>query len=404
MRRRRFLGSLAAASLGVAGVRARGQEPFELGDDVLLRYHARELSGRNIGIITNQSGVTSSHVSIVDALVTQPSVRVRALFGPEHGLRGDHSAGTYVESYRDDRTGLPVYSLYGATRHPSAEMLEGLDLMLFDIQDVGARPYTFASTMAYAMQSCAQRGIEFWVLDRPNPVGGETVEGPVLDSRFSSFIGLYPIAMRHGMTLGELAGLYNQHFGIGANLRVIAMRGWHRSMVWPQTHLEWVRTSPNIPSWLTCFSYLCGGLIDDLGINNGIGTMTPFFYAGVPDLDANEFARRLNDLRAPGMRFDAAAWSPSQGANAGRTFSGVRLVFTDLSRALPVHAAVAVAVTLRDMRGGISIESDRAVDIDWGTDAVRTQLTSGTALAAIYDTWKPGVDAFMASRERFLLY
>jgi uncharacterized protein YbbC (DUF1343 family) len=407
MRRRRFLGSLAAAGLAGAARRfASAQEPpFQLGDDVLLSEHLGELAGRHVGIITNQSGVTSDRVSIVDALVSNSSVHVHALFGPEHGLRGDHSAGAYVASYTDARTGLPVYSLYGPTRHPSPEMLAGIDLLLFDIQDVGARTYTFVSTMAYAMQSAAAHGIEFWVLDRPNPVGGELVEGPVLEPRYSSFIGLYPIAMRHGMTVGELAKLFNQHFGIGANLRVIQMSGWHRSTIWPQTHLEWVRTSPNIPTWLTCFVYLCTGLVDDMGVNNGVGTFTPFFFAGAPQLDADEFADRLNALALPGIAFDAAQWSPSVGANAGRSFSGVRLNLTDPARFLPVHAAVELLAIARDLQPGIVTATDvRAVDIDWGTDQVRGQLLAGRDAAEITQAWSGSVDDFMRLRERFLLY
>lgn len=401
------MSSVGACALAIsAGRRAPAQEQaFALGDDVLLRDHLDDLTGRHIGIITNQSGVTSSHVSIVDALVSNRSAQVHALFGPEHGLRGDHSAGAYVSSYTDERTGLPVYSLYGPTRHPSRQMLSGIDLLLFDIQDVGARMYTFVSTMAYAMQSAAKYDIEFWVLDRPNPVGGEIVEGPVLDPRYSSFIGLYPIAMRHGMTVGELAQLYNEHFGIGARLRVIKMDGWRRSTIWPQTHLEWVRTSPNIPTWLTCFVYLCAGLIDDMGLNNGIGTLTPFFFAGAQQLNADEFAERMNALALPGFAFEAAQWTPQEGANAGKTFSGVRFNVLDPARLLPVHAAVQLLVTARDLQAGVvAASNDRAVDIDWGTDTVRSQVLAGGSAGEITGSWTGGVDAFMPLRERFLLY
>ncbi len=379
--------------------------PFLLGDDVLLREYVRELAGRRIGIITNQSGVTSDKVSIVDALVAEPTVRVHALFGPEHGLRGDHSAGAYVPSYRDERTGLPVYSLYGPTLHPSPEMLAGIDLLLFDIQDVGARMYTFVSTMAYAMQSAAAHDIEFWVLDRPNPVGGEIVEGPVLEPRFSSFIGLYPIALRHGMTVGELAQLFNEHFGIGAKLRVIRMQGWRRSMIWPQTHLQWVKTSPNIPTWLTCFVYLCTGLVDDLGLNNGVGTMTPFFYAGAERFDADQFAQRLNFLALPGIAFEAAHWTPSAGYNVGKTFAGVRLNVTDPARFLPVHTAVELLAAARDLQSGVvRVRNERAVDIDWGTDAVRAQLFAGKTAVEITDSWRRSVDAFLPLRQKYVLY
>ncbi len=405
MQRREFLGSVAVAGLAAAaGGRALSLAPVALGGDVLLRDHLSELAGRGIGIITNQTGVTAKGVSIVDA-VRGSGVRVHALFAPEHGLRGDRPAGAFVESYEDAATGLPVYSLYGPDRHPSPAMLEGIDVLLFDIQDVGARAYTFISTMAYAMQSAAAHGIEFWVLDRPNPVGGAAVEGPVLDPKFSSFIGLYPIAMRHGMTVGELAQLFNQHFGIGAKLRVIPMQGWERSMIWPQTGLRWIRTSPNIPTWQTTFVYLCTGLIDSAGLNNGVGTADPFFFAGARDLDAHSFAAQLTDAGAPGVVFDAATWSPSQGANARRSFSGARLWLSDPSRFAPVRTAVESAVAARDMRPSkIDVRSVRELDIDWGTDSFRRQLMDGWNASEIVASWQRGVADFLTLRQRFLLY
>jgi uncharacterized protein YbbC (DUF1343 family) len=405
MRRSAFLGSVAAAGLTAArSGRARAQAPVALGGDVLLRDHVRELAGRGIGIITNQTGVTAQGVSIVDA-VRRSGVRVHALFAPEHGLRGDRPAGAFVDSYVDAVSGLPVYSLYGPDRHPSAAMLAGIDVLLFDIQDVGARAYTFVSTMAYAMQSAAAHGIEFWVLDRPNPVGGAMVEGPVLDPKFSSFIGLYPIAMRHGMTIGELARMFNRHFGIGAKLRVIPMQGWQRSMIWPQTGLRWIRTSPNIPTWQTTFVYLCTGLIDSAGLNNGVGTPDPFFFAGARDLDARHFTERLSATGAPGVVFDAATWSPIKGANAGRSFSGAHLRLSEPSQFAPVRTSVELAVAARDVRASaIDVHSVREVDIDWGTDAFRKQLLGGSSANEIVASWQQGVADFLPLRQRFLLY
>src|SRR5579872_1745775 len=244
MNRRGFLASALASaslvipSLGAESAVVEGQR-IMLGDDVLLNEVWREIGSRGVGIVTNQTGVTSKSESIVDALRHNPRVSVRALFAPEHGLRGDRPAGAYVPSYTDPKTGLPVYSLYGATRHPSASMLSEIDVLVLDIQDVGARAYTYISTMAYVMETAASLGKEMWILDRPNPTGGIAVEGPVLEPKYRSFIGLYPIAMRHGMTIGELAQMFNGAFGIGANLRVIPMRGWERSMLWDETSLHW---------------------------------------------------------------------------------------------------------------------------------------------------------------------
>jgi uncharacterized protein YbbC (DUF1343 family) len=282
-------------------------------------------------------------------------------------------------------------------------MLAGIDVLLFDIQDVGSRSYTYISTMAYALQSAAAHGIEFWVLDRPNPVGGDAVEGPVLEAAFSSFIGLYPIAMRHGMTVGELAQLFNLHFGIGAKLRVIPMNGWSRSMIWPQTGLHWIRTSPNIPTWQTTFVYLCTGLIDSTGLNNGVGTTTPFFYAGAPHLDADRFAAHLP--QAPGIRFEPATWTPSLGANAGHDFSGVRLAQLDPVAFAPVRTAVELLCAARDtQRSAITADNVRAIDLDWGTDSMRAQLLDGKSADEIVASWQAGVQDFLALRERFLIY
>ncbi|MGH7737567.1 MAG: exo-beta-N-acetylmuramidase NamZ family protein [Candidatus Tyrphobacter sp.] len=405
MRRAPFIGSIAAtlaASALPAAVRASSDAPL-LGDDLLARHRA-ELASASVGIITNQTGVNSAGVGVVDA-ARAAGLRVRALFSPEHGLHGDRPAGAFVESYTDERTGLPVYSLYGPDRHPSSKMLAGLDVLLFDIQDVGSRAYTFISTMAMAMQSAAAHGIEFWVLDRPNPVGGAIVEGPVLQAQFSSFIGLYPIAMRHGMTVGELAGLFNAHFGIGARLRVVAMEGWKRSTIWPQTHLRWIRTSPNVPTWQTSFVYLCTGLIDSLGLNNGVGTPEPFFYAGAPHLDARAFASALSERQISGVEFVPSDWSPSKGANAGRSFSGVRLDLFDPADFFAVRTAVELLVCARTLEpSAISTENVRAIDLDWGTDSVRAQLLSGRSADEIVASWQGGLSQFLPLRERFLLY
>src|ERR1700722_5323176 len=226
-----------------------------LGDDVFVSEGWRELRGRTVGVVTNQTGVTSQLETIVDAIHRNPEISLRAIYSPEHGLRGDQPAAAYVPSYVDAKTGLPVYSLYGATRKPSAAMLEGIDVILFDIQDVGDRAYTYISTLAYVMQAAKAHGKTVWVLDRPNPIGGTVVEGPVLDPAFSSFIGLYALPIRHGLTVGELTAMYNAHFGIGCSLRVIAMEGYTRAMLWPDTGLGWVQTSPNIPEWDTTLVY-----------------------------------------------------------------------------------------------------------------------------------------------------
>jgi uncharacterized protein YbbC (DUF1343 family) len=404
--RRRFIAQTAAGATLAAVPRplVAQSAQFALGDDVFLDGAWRELSG-GVGIITNQSGVTSQGESIVDAVRRKTQLDVRAIFAPEHGLRGDRPAGAAVSSYVDSQTGLPVYSLYGATRHADAAELNGIRTLLFDIQDVGSRAYTYISTMAYAMQTARARGIAFWVLDRPNPVGGVTVEGPVLQPAFSSFIGLYPIAMRHGMTVGELARLFNDRFGIGAQLHVVPMRGWQRSMLWPDTGLRWVRTSPNVPQWQTTFVLLCTGLIDNAGINNGVGTDTPFFLAGTLGLDGNALADAMNAHQLPGVSFEAARWSPSSGFWKGRTLSGVRLSVVEPAAFLPVKTSVSLLVTIRQIAPhAIVVKDPAALDRDWGTDALRLGLMHGLSTDAILAQWNSRTSNFQALRSKYLLY
>jgi uncharacterized protein YbbC (DUF1343 family) len=407
MKRGGFIAASAGAAL-CAPLRAMS-EPLPpariaLGDDLFVADAWRELGSRTVGIIANQSGVTSSMETVVDALHRRTDLRIRAIFAPEHGFRGDVPAGAQVGSYVDQQTGLPVRSLYGATRRPSAAMLADIDVLLFDIQDVGSRAYTFASTMAYAMQSAQEFNKEFWVLDRPNPVGGELVEGPVLQPAFESFIGLYPIPMRHGMTIGELARLFNGHFGINARLRVIGMRGWQRSMIWSDTGLQWVPTSPNVPSWETAFVYLCTGLIDNAGVNNGTGYTKPFFYAGGAGIDAEKLAARLNARNLPGVWFRPAAWSPSSGFWAGRELRGVELMLFDPRRFTAVRSAVEILTAIRDLAPHALHVNATALDRDWGTARLREGLMDGSSSAEILAYWSDGASGFRALRQEYLLY
>jgi len=408
LRRAEFLAGTGALGIA-AGTRAVAQPlpsaAIALGDDVFLRSAWRDLHGRSVGVITNQSGVTSGLVSIVDAILDHGGIRLKGIYAPEHGFRGDRGAGASVASYVDPQTHLPVYSLYGASRHPSAAMLEGVDVLLFDIQDVGARAYTYISTMAYAMQSAHDLGKEFWVLDRPNPTGGTIVEGPVLEKAFESFIGLYPIADRHGMTVGELAGLFNDYFGIGAKLRVVRMEGWRRSMLWPETGLQWVMTSPNIPLWQTTIVYPGTGLIDGLGINNGSGFTKPFFLAGTLGIDGGNLADRLNRRNLPGVWFRPAAWSPLTGFWQSRELTGVELIVFDPRRFYAVRTAVEISVAIRDLfPRAIQIKSPSGLDRDWGTDTFRRSFTAGASADTILAQWRPRTAEFEALRRRYLLY
>ena len=408
MLRKHFLAGTAAAFGATTPTRvyAEAVPParVELGNAVFLRETWRELYGRSIGIITNQSGVTAELQSVVDAVKRHGSIDLRAIYAPEHGFRGDRNAGAAIASYVDSQTHLPVYGLYGASRHPSAAMLEGVDVLAFDIQDVGSRAYTYISTMAYAMQSAKEFGKEFWVFDRPNPIGG-TVEGPVLEPRYASFIGLYPIAMRHGMTVGELAMLFNDYFGIGARLKVVRMRDWHHGMIWPDTGLQWVQTSPNIPDWQTTFVYPGTGLLDSMGINNGSGWTKPFFLAGALGLDAARLADRLNRRDLPGVWFRPIWWSPLAGFWKDRELGGVELMVFDPRRFLAVRTAVETLVAVRELSPHtLTLDHTLQIDRDWGTDSTRTALVEGRSAGDILAMWNAAVERFRTVRERYLLY
>ena len=375
-----------------------------LGDEVFLESAWQDLHGRCVGVITNQTGVTSRLVNIVDAIRKNRNICIKAIYSPEHGLRGDRPAGAYVSSYTDERTGLPVYSLYGPQRHPTEHMLDGVDVLLFDIQDVGSRTYTYISTMAYAMEAAKQFGKEIWILDRPNPIGGTLVEGPVLDPRFKSFIGLYPIAMRHGMTVGELAEMFNAQFGIGAKLRVIRMTGWHRRMLWPDTGLQWVQTSPNIPEWNSAIVYPCTGLIDNVGLNGGIGTTKPFKYAGAPNLDGYRLAEVLNAKNIPGVYFRPAYWAPLFGDNKGEEYGGVELDVFDPRLFPAVLTAVQLITAVRDVSPKTLDVRAKPLATDWGTDSLSAGLQAGLSAQEIEARWQPALERFLAVRDKYLLY
>ena len=403
MRRSRFLAAAAAALAAPSAAGAATIGRVLLGDDLFVGETWRELRGRTVGIVTNPSGVLSTGEHVVDAIHRNPQITVKALFGPEHGIRGAAGAGETVTSSTDEKTGLPVYSLYGATRHPTAQMLDGIDVLLFDIQDVGARPYTYVSTMAYVMEAAAQYGKEVWVLDRPNPIGGVEIDGPVLEPKFKSFIGLYPIPERHGMTVGELARMFNQQFGIGCTLRVIAMRSWNRTKLWSDTPLRWVPTSPNMPYARTTLVYLATGLVDEGGVNNGIGTDRPFEYAGGYGFDPGAFRDVLAARRIPGVEFEPVDWVPARGFWAGKTLRGVSINVTDPRTFPSVRTAVELLAAAR-AQGKYHVAHEQIMDRDWGTDAVRLALSSGASADAIVASWQPALTAFKAMRAKYLLY
>lgn len=309
--------------------------------------HQNVFAGKRVGLITNATGMNSNFESSIDVL--RAKTNLVALFSPEHGIRGAVPAGDKVNSQVDAKTGLPVYSLYGATKKPTPEMVDGLDILAFDIQDVGARAYTYIYTMAYAMQSAKETGKTFVVFDRPNPVGGVEVEGGLIKSGFESFIGMYPIPIRHGMTVGELAKLFNKEFGIGCDLIVIEMTGWKRDMYFDETGLPWIMTSPNIPTPDTALVYPGTGLFGGTNISEGVGTTRPFDFVGAPWLDAETLANKMNALKLPGVVFRPAYFVPRFGNFAGENCAGVQLHIIDRKAFRPVRTGLSLLYTVQEL-------------------------------------------------------
>lgn len=377
------------------------------GLDVLLEDDARLLHGKRVGLITNMTGVDRELRSSVDLLARLPGVELVALFGPEHGVRGDAQAGDHVGDARDAATGLPVYSLYGEHREPSAQMLQGIDVLVFDIQDVGARFYTYPYTLAHALGAAKRAGIAVVVLDRPNPIGGVLVEGPVLEPAQASFIGLYPIPIRHGMTIGELAGLFNTEFGIGAALQVVRMQGWRRDAAEPGNMLPWVPPSPNMPTPETALVYPGTALLEGTNLSEGRGTTRPFEIVGAPWIDATALAARMNALELPGVRFRPTWFTPSFSKHAGVACAGVQLHVIDRSAFRPVRTGLALVATLQAMYPDMfrfEPEQDPFFDKLAGNDWIRQQVRVGRPWPDIEAQWQPGLAAFEQLRRRYLLY
>ncbi|WP_026581224.1 exo-beta-N-acetylmuramidase NamZ family protein [Bacillus sp. J33] len=405
------LSSLSVVLADNENGKAKGKEKkFELGVEVLLNEQKHLIEGKKVGLITNPTGVDQNLNSIVDILHKDPDVDLTALYGPEHGVRGSAQAGEYVEYYTDEKTGLPVFSLYGKTRKPTPEMLENVDVLLFDIQDVGTRFYTYIYTMAYAMEAAKENNIPFIVLDRPNPQGGAKVEGPVLDMKYSSFVGNYPIPLRHGMTVGELAKLFNEEFGIGADLTVIEMNGWKRNMYYDNTNLPFVMPSPNMPTLETALVYPGAALIEGTNVSEGRGTTKPFELIGAPFINAEDLAAHLNSLNLPGAAFRAASFTPTFSKHAGQLSHGIQIHITHRNAFLPVETGLHIVKAIHDMypedfqfraenNAGISF-FDNLMGNGW----VREAIEEGKTVEEITAKWKEELAQFNQTREKYLLY
>jgi uncharacterized protein YbbC (DUF1343 family) len=377
------------------------------GIDVLLDDSLRILDGSSVGLITNQTGLTSDGRTTIDALNGARGVHLVALFSPEHGIRGSARPGEAVGDSIDTGTGLPIRSLYGDTRKPTAAMLADIDALVFDIQDIGARYYTYVSTMALAMQAAAENHRRFIVLDRPNPIGGVRIGGNVLDTAYASFVGMYPVPMRHGMTVGEIARMLNTEFDIHADLHVIPMAGWRRDEWFDETGLPWVAPSPNMPDIESAGSYPGTCLFEGTNLSVGRGTDRAFQQIGAPWLDADALVRALEAVGPIGVRFEVVRFtpsSPSDGKYDGQAVNGVRFIITDRATYEPTRVALATLIELqRSQPSSFAIDA-AGFDRLAGTDALRRAILGGASADSIAAGWRAQLDAFETIRSRYLLY
>ncbi|AJQ29948.1 exo-beta-N-acetylmuramidase NamZ domain-containing protein [Pelosinus fermentans] len=377
--------------------------PVRIGIDRIDAY-SQIFAGKRVGLITNSTGINSSFQSSVDVL--HEKTNLVALFSPEHGIRGAAKAGDSVNTGVDEKTGLPIYSLYGATKKPTLEMLADIDVLAFDIQDVGARSYTYIYTMAYAMQACKELGKTMVIFDRPNPIGGTMVEGNLIKPGFESFIGMYPIPTRHGMTVGELARLFNAEFGIGCDLVVIEMTGWQRTMSFEETHLPWVMTSPNIPTPDTALVYPGTGILGGTNISEGVGTTRPFEFVGAPWLNAYELAEKMTALHLPGVIFRPAYFTPNFGLYQNEACAGVQLHVIDKRTFLPVKTGISLLYSIQEMSGDKfsftrNGKNESSIDLVTGDDSVRKGTYS---LNELYSLWEKEMDQFKTMSKKYYLY
>ena len=379
------------------------------GLDVLLDEQLGLVRGKRVGVITSASAITSNAVHIVDAMLAA-GVRVTALFGPEHGIRGHVADGEEIGSEKDADTGIQVHSLYGAIDRPTPEMLEGVDILVYDAYDIGGRFYTFIYTMCYCMEAAAQNGKPFIVLDRPNPVKGTVVDGKVLEPEAASGIGRHPIPDRHGMTLGEMASMFNETVGYGADLHVVKCQGWRREMWFDETGLPWVMPSPNIatPDSALAFTITC--MIEGTNCSEGRGICRPFEIVGAPFVKAGKLADYLNALDLPGVRFRPAHFIPLTSKHQGKSCNGIQTHFMDRDAVQTVRTGLHIIKGLHDLHPGefeFREPNESGInhfDLVAGTTKTRAAITAGVPADEIYASYQPERDEFMELRRRYLLY
>ena len=377
------------------------RDPVLAGIDVLAAEGFARLRGKRVGLLTNQTGRSRRGESTIDLLANAPAVTLVALFSPEHGIRGQ--LDELVPSSHDEKTGLAIHSLYGDTRRPTGAMLEGIDTLIVDLQDIGARFYTYPATVAYAMEEAARRKLAVVVLDRPNPIDGFDVEGPVQDQAAVGFNGYLPMPIRHGLTIGELARLFNGEKGIGADLTVVPVKNWRRDDWFDDTGLAWVNPSPNMRTLVAATVYPGVGAIEGTNISVGRGTDTPFEQLGAPWVDGPALAAALNTSVLPGVRFYPVTFTPAAGAKlGGQACQGVFIIVTDRERIRPVRVGLQIAAALSRLHGQQFKLEDAA--LLFGSKSTIEKIRAGEDPAAIAASWAADEAKWRLMRAKYLLY
>src|SRR5688572_1511241 len=383
-----------------------------LGSDVLVS--SGRLRGLRVGVVCNHASVDRGFHHIIDRLAAAEGVTLGAIFGPQHGFRSDVQDNMIETPHRDDSSRrVPIYSLYSETREPTVEMLRGIDTLVIDLQDIGARIYTYIYTMANCLRACGRQRVPVIVCDRPNPINGVDVEGALLAPGYESFVGLFPIPMRHGMTIGELAQLFNDRFGLGAELEVVRMEGWRRTMFADETNLPWVMPSPNMPTLDTAIVYPGTVLFEGTMLSEGRGTTRPFELVGAPRIDAERFAREMNALHLPGAVFRPAVFEPTFQKHAKQPCGGCQIHVTDREAFKPVLTGAALIQMFRRFdpqnfawrQPPYEYEHEKLpIDILAGSDSLRRQIESDLQPQSIADSWRDEEEEFRDRRREYLLY
>ena len=379
--------------------------PVIPGIETFLADLPAALRGKRVALITNHTGIDRHRTADIDLIARHKDLKLVALLAPEHGIRGDAQDGVRIENEVDPKTGIPIHSLYlSEDRAPTDAMLKDVDVIVYDLQEVGGRTWTYVSTMALSMQAAAKKGIPFVVLDRPNPIGGEIVEGALLNPKFKSFVGMYPIPARHGMTVGELAMLFNKNHGIGANLIVAQVKNWRRSQWFDETGLPWVNPSPNLRSLAALTSYPGSVYFEGTNLSEGRGTDRPFEQIGASWLKAANIVDTMNGRKLPGIRFEATtmAVSPAAAKFKGQTIPAIRFVVTDREAYRPVRTALLLIDEIRRQHLADFAWSG-TIDRLTGSDKVRLAIEGGT-LPALLEEWDREAAEFRNTQKPFLLY